>query len=107
MVYCAIVAKSCSRSHGQPVTGARSAAMISSNREISREGVMGIPVGDQKGGRWLYAASDRPIPAERAQIALISTDWPAGPGVVMGPNERPHAIRNRAGAVFRRTGFHH
>src|SRR5207244_3731557 len=35
-----MVAKFCSRSHGQPVTGVRSAAMISISREISREGVM-------------------------------------------------------------------
>ena len=32
--------KFCSRSHGQPLPGVRSAAMISSKPEISREGVM-------------------------------------------------------------------
>ena len=31
----------CSRSQGQPVPGVRSAAMISSNREMSEEGVTG------------------------------------------------------------------
>src|SRR3981081_1845134 len=34
-----MVAKSCSRSQGQPVPGVRSLAMISSRREISRAGV--------------------------------------------------------------------
>ncbi len=32
-------AKSCFRSQGQPVSGVRSAAMISRRREMSREGV--------------------------------------------------------------------
>ena len=35
-----MVAKFCSRSHGQPVPGVRSAAMISISRLMSREGVM-------------------------------------------------------------------
>src|SRR5215471_8267693 len=35
-----MVPKVCSRSHGQPVPGVRSAAMISSSRAISREGVI-------------------------------------------------------------------
>src|SRR5580700_4044790 len=35
-----MVAKFCSRSHGQPVFGVRSAAMIASRRPISREGVI-------------------------------------------------------------------
>ena len=35
-----MVAKFCSKSHGQPVFGVRSAAMISISRAISREGVM-------------------------------------------------------------------
>ena len=38
-----MVAKFCSRSHGQPLPGVRSAVMISSRREISREGVMTHP----------------------------------------------------------------
>src|SRR5215468_10981658 len=36
-----MVAKSCSRSHGQPVPGVRSAAMISTRRAISGEGFIG------------------------------------------------------------------
>src|SRR5882762_5489843 len=36
-----MVAKFCSRSQGQPVPGVRSAAMISSRREMSREGRIG------------------------------------------------------------------
>src|SRR6267142_1581716 len=35
-----MVAKFCCRSHGQPVPGVRSAAMMSRSRTISREGVM-------------------------------------------------------------------
>src|SRR5271165_1307384 len=35
-----MVAKFCSRSHGHPVFGVRSAAMISRRRPISREGVI-------------------------------------------------------------------
>src|SRR5216684_1068601 len=39
MVYGAMVEKFCARSHGQPVPAARSAAIISMRRAISREGV--------------------------------------------------------------------
>src|SRR6516165_1975447 len=35
-----MVSKVCSRSHGQPLPGVRSAAMISSSRAMSREGVI-------------------------------------------------------------------
>jgi hypothetical protein len=35
-----MVSKDCSTSHGQPVTGARSAAMISISREMSLDGRM-------------------------------------------------------------------
>src|SRR6516165_9684256 len=35
-----MVPKVCCKSHGQPVPGVRSAAMISSSRAISREGVI-------------------------------------------------------------------
>src|SRR5579883_2524254 len=35
-----MVEKSCSRSHGHPEPGVRKAAMISSRRSMSREGVM-------------------------------------------------------------------
>src|SRR5437016_6027592 len=41
MVYGAMLAKSCCRSHGQPVPGVRSAAMISIRRPMSREGFSG------------------------------------------------------------------
>src|SRR5262245_30736795 len=36
-----MVAKLCSRSHGQPLPGVRSAAMMSMSRAMSRDGVMG------------------------------------------------------------------
>src|SRR6267154_3411533 len=39
-----MLAKSCSRSHGQPEPGVRSAAMISRSREISREGIIEGPI---------------------------------------------------------------
>src|SRR3569833_3575774 len=48
-----MVAKGCSMSHGQPVTGVRSAAMISIRREMSRDGVMvkimAVGMGDRFG----------------------------------------------------------
>src|SRR6516164_3108863 len=37
-----MVAKFCTRSHGQPVLGVRSAAMISIRRLMSREGVIAL-----------------------------------------------------------------
>src|SRR5947209_7700526 len=40
MVYGAMVAKLCSRSHGQPLPGVRSAAISSMRRAMSREAVM-------------------------------------------------------------------
>src|ERR1700688_2700346 len=40
MVYGAIVSNRCSRSQGQPLPGVRSAAISSSKRAMSREGVM-------------------------------------------------------------------
>ncbi|MDB5655863.1 MAG: hypothetical protein JWQ94_3476 [Tardiphaga sp.] len=40
IVYGAMLAKVCSTSQGQPVTGVRSCAMISIRPAISREGVM-------------------------------------------------------------------
>src|SRR5260370_33488893 len=40
MVYGAMVAKLCSRSHGQPLPGVRSAAISSMRRAMSREGLM-------------------------------------------------------------------
>src|SRR5260370_7766796 len=40
MVYGAMVAKLCSRSHGQPLPGVRSAAISSIRRAMSREGLM-------------------------------------------------------------------
>src|ERR1019366_9352563 len=39
-----MVAKFCSRSHGEPEPGVRSAAMISRRREISRDGVIEGPI---------------------------------------------------------------
>src|SRR5471032_3210040 len=100
-----MLAKSCSRSQGQPVSGVRSVAMISSRREISREGVMKHR--SLLGRLGLYAACCAPIPAKRAERAAFSTDWRRGLKVLMAAHERPIARRNRAGAVLRRTGFHH
>src|SRR5689334_3792895 len=79
--------------------------MISMRREMSREGVMGISVACKN--RPLYAASRRPIPAERPEIEAVSTGWPAGQRMLMARYERSTIVRNRAGAVLRRAGFHH
>ncbi len=43
--------KFCSRSHGQPLPGVRSAAMISMSREMSREGFTGAASGLGLGGK--------------------------------------------------------
>ena len=43
---------------------------------------MGFPVAWED-SRFMPQAA-RPIPAERAEIELISTDWPQGAGVLMG-----------------------
>src|ERR1700677_2292917 len=99
-----MLAKSCSRSHGQPLPGVRSVAMISIRREISREGVMAHQSLEWRG---LYAASRTPIPAKRPEPAAISTDWPHGRGVLWPRHERAIANRDSLGAVLRRTGFRH
>src|SRR4030081_703443 len=70
-------AKSCSRSQGQPVPGVRSLAMISSRREISREGVIMHQAWNSSG---LYDARRLYIPAERGLGAALSTDWRDHPG---------------------------
>src|ERR1700677_2278897 len=99
-----MLAKSCSRPHGQPLSGVRSIAMISSKREISREGVMAHRSWELKG---LYAARCTPIPAKRPEPAAISTDWPHGRGVLWPRYERAIAKRDSLGAVLWRTGFRH
>src|SRR6266581_9732284 len=66
-----MVAKFCSRSHGQPVTGVLKRAMISIRREISREGVMKGP--GPKTVR-LYASGEALIPVEQRRFP------PVGPG---------------------------
>src|SRR5690242_6797247 len=43
MVYGAMVAKLCSRSHGHPEPGVRNAAMMSISAPISREGFIAAP----------------------------------------------------------------
>ena len=47
--------KSCSTSHGHPVSGARSAAMISISREMSLEGFMQVLLLAAETGGWLLA----------------------------------------------------
>jgi hypothetical protein len=66
-----MVEKFCSRSHGHPLPGVRSIAMISSKREISREGVI-VHLGLKE--IRLYAARRAPIPAKRTEPAALSTD---------------------------------
>src|SRR5258706_11945256 len=47
-----MVSKLCCRSHGQPVRGARRAAMISMSRAMSREGVIARPISNQIQASW-------------------------------------------------------
>src|SRR3954452_13355948 len=101
IVYGAMVANDCLRSHGQPVSGVRSACIISSRREMSREGVMAHRVLRRSG---FHAARLRVYPRKRKQAVSISNDWRTTRLVVRGGHEQTTAIRNRAGAVLRRTG---
>src|ERR1700741_3454847 len=67
-----MLAKFCSRSQGQPVTGVRSAAITSIRPKISREGFMSFP------GSWIcssYAVSRPAIPAKPAH-------WPVDRGML-------------------------
>src|SRR5689334_15988539 len=69
----------CSTSHGQPVIGVRSAAMISIRREMSREGVIAGP------DRAILAPC---MPQRRfgsqQKRAAPRTGWPAGAMVLSG-----------------------
>src|SRR5690606_10757594 len=62
MVYGAMLAKSCFRSHGQPVSGVRSAAMMSSRRRMSREGVMRVLMADLRERRPAWQALFAKLP---------------------------------------------
>src|SRR6266446_4917071 len=73
-----MVEKFCSRSHGHPLPGVRSIAMISSKREISRDGVIAHLA--LKKIR-LYAARRAAIPAKRTEPAALSTGWWATPSL--------------------------
>src|SRR5450631_1019931 len=68
---------------------------------MSREGVMSEPV--QK--MMPYAAIAAAIPAKRAWIGAISTDWRSDRRVLKPGYERSIHLGNRAGPVFRRAGF--
>src|SRR5450631_3801792 len=105
MVQGANVAKFCSRSHGQPLPGVRSVAIISIRPEISREGGM---VHRSLRKTRLCMPQDV-LPAQRKQVngLVVSADWRERLMVLRAANERSMPIRDRAGAVFRRTGFRH
>src|SRR6202451_188387 len=78
-----MVAKFCSRSHGQPVLGVRNAAMIASRRPISREGVItGILTGSR-------TPNADPIRAEKPPR-------PFGPRVIHRPGLAPRIFRRAA-----------
>ena len=65
-----MVAKFCSRSHGQPVPGVRSAAMISSSRAMSREGFMGHGERYQARSGRRDQSRARPTGMERARTLM-------------------------------------
>src|SRR5712692_9896796 len=100
-----MVAKFCSRSHGQPLPGVRSVVMISIRRDISREGVMGAP---ELAKTDLCMPQDE-VSAQRKQVTgfAVSTDWRQRLTVLRAADERSVSIRNSTGAVLRRTGFRH
>src|SRR5579883_1520837 len=98
-----MVAKFCSKSQGQPVTGVRSLAMMSSRALISRDGFMAA--GSSRGD----VPVCRNMRGDPSQTPLIST---LSPGVLSGRHEPCFDSDrffdpNRPCAVFRRPGFHH
>src|SRR5580693_3404527 len=89
-----MVAKFCSRSHGQPVFGVRSAAMMASRRSISREGIIG---GSRKFAR---TVSDRPQREEHDAKAIQHLFSPdsfssLGPNAGQSSNSRLASNRNQ------------
>src|SRR4051794_6995352 len=94
-----MVEKSCCRSHGQPVPGVRSCAMISSRREMSREGVMAHRSLEGSG---LYAASGGSGPARDAR-------YPQAIGLACGVTARmsPYLECARRSGVSLRQGETH
>src|SRR6476646_9824120 len=75
-----MVAKLCSLSHGQPLTGSRSAAMISISRETSREGSIGLLRSREACARKLAGNG----PAESPPRGL-----PTSPGRRVGTDQSP------------------
>src|SRR6267143_1575435 len=100
-----MVAKFCSRSHGQPLPGVRSVVMISIRREISREGVMG----HRSLRKTKLCMPQDVVSAQRKRVTgfAVSTDWRERLTVLRAADERSVSIRNSTGAVLRRTGFRH
>src|SRR5580704_18751456 len=79
-----MVAKFCSRSHGQPVLGVRNAAMIASRRPISREGVITrILIGSR-------TANAHPIRAKKP----LQESWPR---IIHRRRLPPRIVGSRAG----------
>src|SRR4051812_19489197 len=78
--------------------------MISIRREISLEGVMAFPSWEETVALCRRRRAD---PSGTNRNRAISTGWPHRAGMLMAPHERPIIVRNRAGAVFGRAGFHH
>src|SRR6266699_5387462 len=101
-----MVEKFCSRSHGQPLTGVRSWAMISIRHEISREGVMDGP---RPVAIRLYAARRAPVPAPCAVFStgsvLFGPSWPRLGGVLEHDPEKwvPVFPRDKREAFARRS----
>src|SRR5580704_12628035 len=86
-----MVAKFCSRSHGQPVLGVRNAAMIASRRPISREGVITrILIGSR-------TSHADPIRAEKPPR-------PCGPRVIHRPRLPPRIVGARTARLEQEPG---
>src|SRR5580698_1126938 len=96
-----MLAKFCSRSHGQPVPGVRNCAMMSSRALMSREGGMDtVSQGQVCMPQDVGAAQQNEV--ETAQFPPIGA---GSEGCYPQRHERSISIQNRLGAVFRRTGF--
>src|ERR1700722_9159319 len=90
-----MLAKSCSRSQGQPVLGVRNAAMIASRRPISREGVITRILTGSRTSHADLIRAEKPRPCGVARYsqqqaglpinAAMTTLVPCGPAPALGP----------------------
>src|SRR5262245_48552317 len=117
-----MLSKVCSRSHGQPVPGVRNAAMISSSRVMSREGVITRSTTEGRRPRTIQClppavphtlrhllfsqaspAGTKPGRGARAALLLV-----AGPlGLAAGFEQEPAALFSFVDEILQKAGGRH